>query len=366
MESTVELLRDRLKELTSIVAVSGYEDAVIRYVKWKLSTRAHNVHVDPLGNVIVQVNRVNDPNPFRVMVFAHMDEVGFVVRKIEPDGFLRLERCGGIPEKSMLGQRVVIETSAGRWQGVIGTKSHHVTKSEEKYTVPTVNDIYADFGFRTKTEVLRAGVHVGTPVAYARHFFHNGSIVFSNAIDNRVGCLVLLELVQRMVEKDLPCELSIVFSVQEEFNLRGILPAVREVNPNVAIGLDLAISADTPDLQATTDVKFGGGPCVCTYNFHGRGTLGGLIPNAKLVKFVADMAEANSIPLQRFVFMGGLTDTSFSQLENRGIPMIDLAYPVRYTHAPVEAVDLSDVTLLIDLLALLMPGFHAGINLNRG
>lgn len=366
MSELNERLRDQLKELTSIVALPGYEDTLIRYVKKELQSNTKSVEVDNLGNVIVQINETSDSNPYRVMVFAHMDELGFVVRKIEENGFLRLERLGGIPEKSMLGQTVVIDTPDGMLKGVIGTKSHHVTKPEEKFKVPTVNDIYADFGFRSKEDAIYSHVNVGTPVAYSRQFFYNDSIVFSNSIDNRVGCLVLIELVRRLLDKELSCELYLVFSVQEEFNLRGILPAVRKVNPNLAVGLDIAVTGDTPDLKELSDIRLGGGPCLCIYNFHGRGTLGGLIPNPKLVNFISKIASDNGIPLQRFTFMGGLTDTSFSQLENKGIPMVDLAFPVRYTHAPIEAVDLNDVAMLIDLLELLLPLFNEEVNLSRG
>lgn len=365
---TQNLLRmtERLRDLTSMVALSGYEDPVIRYVKQQLSSAAEEITVDPLGNVIVRMNRSKNAEPYRVMVFAHMDELGLVVHKIEKTGFLRLERLGGIPEKSLAGQSVVIEAGDKKWQGIIGTKSHHVTKQEEKYKVLPVNEVYADFGFRSKQEVLDAGISVGTPVAYARQFFHNGSIVFSNALDNRVGCLALIELAERIKGQEIPCELYIVFSVQEEFNLRGVLPAVRKVNPHLAITLDITIATDTPEFKRNADICFGGGPSIGMYTFHGRGTLGGLIPNPKLVEHIKRVAKEHAIPLQLAVFMGILTDASFSQLENDGIPMVDLGYPARYTHAPVEAVDLQDVELLIQLLVLLLHTFDQNLDLSRG
>jgi putative aminopeptidase FrvX len=339
---------------------------VIRYVKEQLTDTAEEITVDPLGNVIARMNRSNEANPYRVMIFAHMDELGLVVRSIEESGFLRLERLGGIPEKSLAGTTLVIETGEKRWQGVVGTKSHHVTKQEEKYKVLPVNEIYADFGFRSKQEVLDAGISVGTPVGYARQFFDNGSIVFSNALDNRVGCLALIELAERIKGKELPCEVYIVFSVQEEFNLRGVLPAVRKINPHLAITLDITIATDTPDLKGNGDIRFGGGPSIGMYTFHGRGTLGGLIPNPKLVAHIQRVAQANGIPLQQAVFMGILTDASFSQLENDGIPMVDLGFPARYTHAPVEAVDLQDVELLIQLLQKLLDTCDHNLELRRG
>ncbi|RNB88530.1 M42 family peptidase [Brevibacillus nitrificans] len=359
-------MKEVLRDLTSCLALSGYEDSVIRYVKERLAGAAEHIQVDPLGNVIVRMNRIQTKNPFRVMVFAHMDELGLVVTKVEESGFLRLERLGGIPEKSLAGTTLLIEVEGKRWNGIVGTKSHHVTKQDEKYKVLPVNEIYADFGFRSKQEALDAGISPGTPVGYARQFFDNGSIVFGNTLDNRVGCLTLLELADRLQHTELPCELYIVFSVQEEFNLRGVLPAVRKINPHLAITLDITIATDTPDLKGSADIRLGGGPSLGMYTFHGRGTLGGLIPNPKLVKHVQKIASEQEIPLQQAVFMGILTDASFSQLENDGIPMIDLGYPARYTHAPVEAVDLQDVEQLICLLEKLLLTFDQNLDLSRG
>lgn len=365
MQEGFQCLSGRLQQLTSLIALSGYEDSVIRYVREQLAF-ASEVTVDPLGNVIVRINESNESDPFRVMVFAHMDELGLIVSKIEDTGFLRLERLGGIPEKSLAGQSVVIETGEKTWQGVIGTKSHHVTKPEEKYNMLSMQAIYADFGFRSRQEVLDAGITVGTPVAYARQFFQNGSIIFSNTLDNRVGCLALLELADRLQGQKLPCEMYIVFSVQEEFNLRGVLPAIRKVKPDLAITVDITIATDTPDLRDNGSIVLGGGPSIGMYTFHGRGTLGGLIPNPKLVRHIHRVAQENSISLQPAAFIGILTDASFAQLENDGIPMVDLGFPARYTHAPVEAVDLKDVDALIQLLEKLIYTLDQNLDLGRG
>lgn len=284
-------MKERLHALSSLVAISGYEDPVIDYVVGQLKTKVIEIEVDPLGNVIVKVNQTSSANPYRLLFFAHMDELGLVVKKIEDNGFLRLERIGGIPEKSLAASKLVIQTEQKMWEGIVGTKSHHVTNSNEKYKVLPVEEIYADFGFYSKEEVIKAGINVGTPVAYARQFFHNGPTVFSNALDNRVGCLALLELVDRLQKEELSCELYLIFSVQEEFNLRGVLPAIRKVDPHLAITLDITVATDTPELSNDADIKLGAGPSIGLYSFHGRGTLGGLIPNPKLVKHIKEIAK---------------------------------------------------------------------------
>ncbi|WP_099355246.1 M42 family metallopeptidase [Fredinandcohnia onubensis] len=365
MVQNMQRMIHRLKELTSIVALSGYEDSVIRYVREQFSQLSLDSSVDSLGNVSIKMNNAKSENPFRVMIFAHMDELGLIVKKVEDSGFLRLERLGGIPEKSLAGQSVLIEVGNSRLQGLIGTKSHHVTKQEEKYRVLPVNEIYADFGFRSKQEVLDAGISVGTPVAYSRQFFNNDTIVFSNSLDNRVGCLTLIELAERIVTKDIPCELYIVFSVQEEFNLRGVLPMVREIDPHLAITVDISIASDTPEFAGEWDIQMGGGPTIGMYTFHGRGTLGGVIPNPKLVEHIKTISNENNILLQQSAMIGILTDASFTQLENRGIPVVDLGFPARYSHAPIESVDLRDVDQLIQLLEKLVFSVNT-VDLSRG
>ncbi|OMF59328.1 hypothetical protein BK139_13060 [Paenibacillus sp. FSL R5-0490] len=366
MEQRLEDMIERLKELTSIVALSGYEDSMINYVSEKLAPLAAELSIDPLGNVIVQMNRSKDNAPFKVLVFAHMDELGLVVKKVEKNGFLRLERLGGIPEKSLAGTPIIIETENKTWQGVIGAKSHHVTKPDEKYRVLPVNEIYADFGFQSSSEALQAGIDIGTPVAYARQFFNNEALVFSNSLDNRAGCLSLLELADRMKDKEFPCEVYLVFSVQEEFNLRGVLPAIRKIKPDIGITLDISIATDTPDLENEGNVQLGGGPTIGLYTFHGRGTLGGVIPNPKFVKHIKSVASEMSMPLQPAVCMGILTDASFSQLENDGFPIVDLGYPARYSHSPIEAINLKDVDQLTDLLVGILHSLDGTNKFARG
>jgi len=341
-----------LKKLTSLYGVSGYEDKVISYIKDKLKP-LNNLTIDSLGNIFVHVKKAKnskEANNKRLLIFAHMDEVGFVVRKIESNGFIRLERVGGIPEKSLLGQKIVIETEAKQFYGVIGTKSHHLTKDDEKYRVLTINELYADFGFKSDKDVYDNGITIGTPVNYSRQFFNNDSIIFSNTIDNRIGCLTLLKLIDEVKDLELNMDLFVLFSVQEEFNLRGILPAIREINPDIAISIDITVATDTPDLRNIADIFLGFGPTISKYSFHGRGTLGGLIPNPKLINYIKKIAIENDIPLQETALIGILTDSSFAQLENNGILMVDMGIPCRYTHAPLEVIDIKDLKLLIKLL----------------
>ena len=357
-------LKDNLQQLCSILSLSGYEDGVIRFITDKLKDYPFEVDVDPLGNVIVQLNQRKDSR--RIVLFAHMDELGLVVTNILDNGFIKVERLGGIPEKSLAGTEVLIEVENQSWRGIVGTTSHHVTPQEQKMKVKPVTEIFLDFGFDSKEQVLSAGIHPGTPIGYARKFFTNETRVFSNALDNRAGCAALLQLIEEVPIDELQWEVFIVFSVQEEFNLRGVLPAIRKIKPDLGITLDIAIAADTPDLQGKNDIQLRNGPCIGYYTFHGRGTLGGVIPNPKYVKFIEQLAIDNDINLQKYATMGILTDASFSQLENNGFPIVDIGFPIRYSHAPIESIDLVDLQQLVSLLVIILKSLNAEVNFSRG
>ncbi|GAC1433350.1 MAG: hypothetical protein NVSMB65_07140 [Chloroflexota bacterium] len=168
-----------------------------------------------------------------------------------------------------------------------------------------------------------------------------------------------------MREHTLPCRPWLVFSVQEEFSLRGVLPAARRLDPAIAIAVDVAVSCDTPDLRRT-EVRLGGGPALGTYSFHGRGTLAGVIPPPKLLRLMEGVARAEDIAVQHNVFFGGLTDGSFLQLENNGIPTIEIGFPTRYTHAPMECCDLDDLEAVARLLGAFLRALPRDVDLGRG
>lgn len=346
-------LRQTLEDLTRLPAPSGYESEVANYIAAHAKAKDMQVEIDTLGNVICRLNQL--PVGPRVAVVAHMDEIGFVVRKIEEEGFLRVVRLGGIEEKSLAGKEVLVLTEQGeKIPGVIGIKAHHLVKPEEKYVVTKVEEIYIDVGTESREETQKLGIKVGCPVVFSRTFFCCGQRIFANSLDNRGGCAVLLEILASVNIKKLQAEVYLIGSVQEEFSLRGVLPAVRLVKPDLLICLDISPACDTPDLKGFSDVVLGGGPTMNTYTFHGRGTLAGLIPSRSVVRWVMEVAEKESIPLQRNVFFGGLTDVSFAQLEHSGIPAIDLGFATRYTHSPVEVCDLRDLLRLKDLVLALL------------
>ena len=356
-----------LEQLASTPALSGREDALIRTMREAFTSIADEVHVDRLGNVVASLH--GDPDQPQLLIFAHMDELGLIVRKIEPDGFLRFERVGGVPEKSLLATAVEVITEEGhRVPGLVGTTSHHVTPAEAKFTVPSRLDMYVDVGCATSEEVQGLGIQVGDMIAYRPGMIQlAGQRVASKTLDNRIGCLQLIQVLKALKADRPKATVHLAASVQEEFNVRGVWPVFQKYQPDAAICLDVTIACDTPELTHLSGMMLGRGPAVGLYEFHGRGTLGGLIPNPMLRRFIESQAAQHAIPLQREVLIGIITDAAFSQLLTpEGVPTASIAVPIRYTHAPLEVCDLSDVKASIDLLIHTAKAFDASLDLSRG
>src|SRR3990172_6935134 len=357
---------EQLRTMCHISALAGHEEEMITFMKVEFSKHLADVRVDRLGNVIGCMPGSNPEGP-KVMIFAHMDEVGFMVRKIDPDGFIRLTRVGGIPEKSLPAQRLILNGSKGPVTGIIGPKSHHLTPAEEKFKVVQINELFVDIGARTKLEAEEMGVYPGTPVTY-QGFFEElpGERIAGKALDDRAGCFVILQVLRLLSSRQIPATVYFVGSVQEEFNIRGVVSAGFAINPDMAIGVDICISADTPDLKEHSDIHFGGGPVISHYSFHGRGTLNGLIPNPKLRQYLTEIAGRNQIPVQHNVFLGGLGDTSYLAVIPEGIPAVDVAFPARYTHSPIEVGSRTDMEQLINLLTMAFESIDSRLDLSRG
>lgn len=341
-----------LAELMAIPGVSGQEGRVAHAIARHLDGMGICHQSDRLGNLGCTLP--GDPALPAVLIFAHMDQPGFIVRKIEADGLIRLERLGGIPERALAAQAVVIGTPAGDIPAVIGHKSHHATPPDEKYRVVPYADLYVDAGFSSRDHALAAGIRIGAPVAYMPRVVPlAGGRIAGTAIDDRAGCAVLLALAARRKGREgrEGPPLHLVWSVQEEYNLRGVLPMARAMNPAIALQIDLLLACDTPDMATRGEVRLGAGPGMSMYSFHGRGTLNGVIPHPALVTLMEKAAMDTGLPLQRSAHTGALTDLSYLQFEgDLGIACLDVGFPLRYTHSALEVVDLADLKGLARLL----------------
>ena len=358
-------LRRRLRDLMLIPGLSGYEDRVRRYLATALDELDIPSQTDRLGNLIATLDGMKGAPS--VMLFTHMDQLGFIVRKIEENGLVRVERLGGVPEKALPSQAVLFCVAEGRdVPGIIANKSHHATTPEEKYRVLPYAELYIDTGFQSAEAVRKSGIDIGTPIVYRPQAIDlAGDRVAGTSIDDRAGCAIMIEVARALKAiKKLPT-VHLVFSVQEEFNLRGVLPAAHTLSPDIAIQIDLLLATDTPDISERGDVRLGGGAGISMYSFHGRGTLNGTIPHPALVSLFEETAKGEKLPLQRSAHVGALTDSSYVQLVGTGIAAIDVGFPVRYTHSSLEVCDLSDLQDLTRLLICAIGRIDQKFSLDR-
>jgi len=360
-------LMNVMREYALAWAPSGHEKQMAILLKKRLETYCDSVRVDRVGNVIglIQGTEENAPN---VMVFAHMDSLGFVVRNIDDNGFLRIERMGGIPEKVLPGLKIAIETAhGGTVCGVIGMRSHHSTPAEEKYVAEKIGALYVDLGAKNREEVLAAGVDIGCFATYLPDFQPLlGTKIAATAVDNRGGCLAITRIAERLRESRPACNVYLVGTVWEEFNLRGAMMAARSIQPDAAIALDVCLTGDQPGGDGTLFcAKVSEGPTLTYYNFHGRGTLNGAIAHPRMAELALKAAGECGIRLQKFASTGMLTDSAYLQLENEGVALVDMGFPARYTHTPIEVCDLEDIEKLSAVVHRMLLRIDSGFSFNR-
>jgi putative aminopeptidase FrvX len=356
-------LRADLKTLMAIPGLSGHEERVAAWLRGQLNALGLPSRTDRLGNLITTIH--GDPAKPSVMIFTHMDQLGFFVRKIEADGLIRVERMGGVSERAMAAQEVTLCGAAGDIAGIIMNKAHHATTPDEKYKVLTAPEIRIDTGHGSKAAVEAAGICIGTPVVYAPRVIElAGERIAGTSVDDRAGCAALLDLARARKGRDGPT-LHLVWSVQEEFNLRGAVVAAQNLHPDIAIQIDLMLATDTPDMADRGEMVMGSGPGISLYSFHGRGTLNGVIPHPALVSLMESTAEALSLPLQRSAQVGVLTDLSYVQLLGDGVASIDVGYPMRHSHSTIECCDLRDLVGLVRLLDGALDRIPAAMKLER-
>ncbi|MCX7889933.1 MAG: M20/M25/M40 family metallo-hydrolase [Rhodobacteraceae bacterium] len=361
-----DLLKQDLIDLMLVPGLAGHEERVAAAIRARLPVQSAT---DRAGNVIATFPGASG-HP-SVMVFAHMDQLGFFVRRIDPDGMIRVERMGGVPERAMAAQPVLLCGAKGDLPGVIGNMSHHATPPEEKYRVLKVPEIAIDAGFGSRAEAEAAGLAIGTPVVWRPQALPlAGGRIAGTAIDDRAGCAVLLELARGLAAGGRAPRrgptVHLVFTTQEEFNLRGALVAAQVLEPDIAIQIDLMLATDTPGMAGQGEMHLGGGPGMSLYSFHGRGTLNGTIPHPALVRLFEGTAARLGLPLQRQARTGVLTDNAYVQLVGRGVAAIDVGFPCRYTHSAAEVCDLADLASLARLLRAVLEAVPKGMVLERG
>jgi putative aminopeptidase len=359
-------LRQDLTELMLIPGLSGHEERVAAWLRDRLTVLGIASRTDRLGNLITTFP--GDPDAPSVMVFAHMDQLGFIVRKIDPDGLIRVERLGGVSERAMAAQAVLLSPPGHPdVPGLIMNKAHHATGPEEKYRVLPTPEIRIDTGHTSRAAVEAAGIRIGTPVTYhPRVLPLAGDRLAGTSVDDRAGCAVLIAMAEALKSRRNGPTVHLVWSVQEEFNLRGAVVAAQVLQPDIAIQIDLMLATDTPDMADRGDMALGAGPGMALYSFHGRGTLNGVIPHPALVRLMESTADHLKMPLQRSAHIGALTDLSYVQTVGQGVASIDMGFPMRHSHSALEVCDLGDLAALTALLLAAIARIDAGLTLERG
>ena len=345
MHENRDILIKRVLELSDIIGLSYREDRVIEYLVKEFRKITSNVEVDNIGNINVIFKSESNPDKF-ITLFAHSDEIGFIIKKIENNGFIRIERIGGVNRNILHGTTIqFINENGDIVLGVIGVKSHHFMKDSEKGIISSQEELYVDIGAFSKEEVCnKYNLRVGSVAVFYSKARVNNELIIGKAMDDRANCALLLCLAEEIKDIDIDFSVCITISVQEEFNIRGILPAIERIKPYIAIGLDITPSCDTPDLYGFSDVMINKGVGITAMNFHGRGTLAGMIPDEKLLNHIIKVAKDNKISHQYEVALGVLTETAFLEFSgNYGVPCASLSIPTRYTHTNIETISINDL-----------------------
>jgi endoglucanase len=323
-----------LQTLTETFGPSGYEDEVRKVVRREVEALADEVRVDSLGNLIARKSPARaSRDAKKVMIAAHMDEIGVIVSHVDANGFVRFSPLGGVFRRYVPGGRVRFLNGT---QGIIG-----FDRLDNVDELPTLDKVYIDVG---ATSPKDSPVRIGDVAAFDRQYSDLGHRLVAKSMDNRVGVLVAIETLRAL--KSTPYDLYFVFTTQEEVGVRGATAAAYGVDPDIGIALDVTPTGDTPN-ALRMDMALGKGPCIKIQDV-------GMIADPRVVQWMIRAAEKNKIPYQREVLLRGGTDARAIQLTRAGVPAGCISIPVRYVHSPSEMVDYSDVQNAVRLLTAVL------------
>jgi putative aminopeptidase FrvX len=343
-----------LEELSNAAGPSGFEAPVRAIVVREFRASGLEVSSDGLG-LVIGVLHGSAEGP-RVMLAAHMDEVGGTVRYVTPEGMIKFQLLGGWLDQALADQRWVIVTNRGPITAVSGLRSVHITPPEERTRVTQRDDVFLDIGARSKQEAEALGIRAGDPIVPAGSFAELAYGRYAEkAMDDRVGCVMMIETLRRLKEKGvkLPNTLYFVGTVQEEVGLRGAHTAVEAVKPDLGISLEAGIAADHPGVRPdSAQERLGAGPVLYLAD-------AAMLVNLKLRDFLLQLAADNNIPVQTEVTNGGAEDSAELQRFATGRPAINFAVVTRYLHTHTSVIERHDLDLAIELLMKALPQLDA-------
>ena len=328
-----------LKTLCALSGVSSFEDEVRDYIRQRVTPYATDLRVDAMGNLIV-LKKGARATGNKLMLCAHMDEVGLIIKSITEDGYLKFGCVGGIDRRVLLGKQVALGEQ--KVTGVIGLKAIHMTTAEERKKVPKLEEYYIDIGVKSREEAEKL-VGIGDCGVFVSDVVEFGDgMLKAKAIDDRVGCAVLVKL----LEEDLPIDCTFVFTVQEEVGTRGAFGSAFSVTPEIALVLEGTTAADNPALDESLQVCWPGkGPVLSWMD-------GGSIYDRGLFELLRDLADRNGLPWQMKHYLAGGTDASAIQRTKSGVRVAGISAAVRYLHAPSSVANISDMEHMLTLARL--------------
>lgn len=331
--------KELLRVLSNASGVSGYEHTLKDTIISAFKDYSDEIVTDKLGNIIVLKKGNNNPNNIKIMLAAHMDEIGLMVKDIEENGFIRFTTIGGIDPRTVLGQEVIVHGKKDLF-GVIGSKPPHLQDPPDQDKAIKMNDMTIDIGYsKEKVDEL---VSIGDVITIKREMRNlQGNKVSGKALDNKAGTVTMYECLRELNKLNHEADVYFVNTVQEEVSMAGAIVSTYKINPDIGIAVDVGFGS-TPELAKFDSIELGKGPGI---------TLGGNI-HPGLRKKITKIATEYNIPCQMELCAGGTgTDARAIQITKEGIPSLVLSIPLRYMHTSVEVIDMIDVKYTAQLLA---------------
>ncbi len=338
-----------LKDLTNAHGVPGFEDDAVEVMKSHLKA-ADEITYDKLGSIIA-IKKGKSDRP-RVMIAGHIDEIGFIVKEITSDGFIKFLPLGGWWGHVALSQRVIVKTSKGDVPGIIGSKPPHILEDDERKKVQQVKDMFIDVGACEGFDVKTLGIRPGDPIVPDSTFkiMGNKDLYMNKAFDNRIGAAAAIAVINEL-GADHPNTVYGVGTVQEEVGLRGAGTAAHLVDPDVAIVADVSIADDGPGAKGSSG-KLGSGPSVTILD-------GSMIPNRRLRDLVIDIATEKKIPFHFAALDRGGTDGGRIHISRAGVPSLYVGVATRYIHSHVGIIHKGDFENLVKLITEVVKALDA-------
>ena len=337
---------DLLKSLSELPGAPGREERVRDFIKSKVGSLADEVRVDALGNLICRVKPSGGADDAaKVMLACHMDEIAFYVRKIDENGFIRLQHLGGFDNRNLFARRVRIQTRDG--EEIIGNlnpggKPIHISDAEERKKIPQMHDFFVDTGL--SAEELAGRVRPGDPVTLIQDFIEMGDLASGKCLDNRVACWIGVRVLEALADAETDYDVYVVFTVQEEIGIRGATTSSYEIDPDIGIAIDTTLAVDTPGVPDEHEItNLGDGVAIKIMDSYS-------VSHKELVDQFIELAETENINHQYEILPMGGTDAAALQRARSGSKAITLSVPTRYIHTVTETIHKDDLKATVELL----------------